>query len=94
MELAALTRVAQALQPWPAALDPLKTKLKSINEALWEIEDQIRAKEAATSFDQEFVELARSVYFKNDERARVKGEINKLLNSQFVEEKQYTSYMT
>jgi hypothetical protein len=94
MELAALRRAAQDLQPRPPALDALKTKLRSINEVLWEIEDKIRAKEAAKSFDQQFVGLARSVYFNNDERARIKREINNLLNSKFVEEKQYTPYTT
>jgi hypothetical protein len=94
LELAALRQAAQDLLPRPPELDALKTKLKSINEVLWEIEDKIRAKEAAKSFDQQFVGLARSVYFNNDERARIKREINKLLNSKFVEEKQYTSYTT
>jgi hypothetical protein len=44
----------------------LKTQLKSVNEALWDIENMLRAKEAAKSFDQEFIELARGVYMHND----------------------------
>jgi hypothetical protein len=90
-ELAALNGVFAALSP-PASLTPLKQALKAINETLWDIEDHIRAKEAAKSFDPQFIELARSVYINNDERARIKREINGLLKSSLVEEKQYTSY--
>jgi hypothetical protein len=64
-------------------------ELKTINEALWEIEDKIRAKEAAKSFDQGFIDLARSVYFHNDKRADLKRQINTLMKSEIVEEKQY-----
>jgi hypothetical protein len=91
-ELATLTGVVQALQPRPVELDRLEQKLRSTNEILWAVEDQIRAKEAARSFDRQFIELARSVYFNNDERSRIKNEINELLNSEFIEEKQYTNY--
>jgi len=63
--------------------------LKAINEALWDIEDRIRLKEKAQAFDAEFIELARSVYFRNDERAAVKRRINLKLGSQLVEEKLY-----
>jgi hypothetical protein len=66
--------------------------LRKINEALWEIEDQIREKEAAAQFDQEFIELARSVYITNDERAGIKKKINHLLNSGLIEEKSYKQY--
>jgi predicted phage-related endonuclease len=93
-ELAALRRVVQELKPQPAALDALKRQLATMNETLWEIEDRIRAKEAAKSFDPQFVELARSVYRNNDERARLKRQINELMQSGIVEEKQYTSYRT
>jgi hypothetical protein len=91
-ELATLMRIVQDLRAPPVELDQLKLKLKTINESLWEIEDQIRAKEATKSFDQQFIELARSVYLNNDKRAQIKGEINKILNSEFVEEKEYTPY--
>lgn len=67
-------------------------KLKAINEKLWEIEDRIRFKESTGSFDGEFIELARSVYLTNDERARVKREINQLLGSKLIEEKSYASH--
>jgi len=66
--------------------------LKRVNEALWEIEDNIRRKEAESRFDEEFIELARSVYRRNDERAAVKKEINTLLGSGLVEEKSYVDY--
>jgi hypothetical protein len=91
-ELAALDRAAGALDPAPAGLEALKQDLKSINGALWDIENRTRAKEAAQSFDAEFVELTRSVYLNNDKRAAIKRRINELLNSGLVEEKQYTSY--
>ena len=69
-----------------------RARLKAVNEALWDIEDAIRLKEKAQAFDQEFIELARSVYFRNDERAAVKREINLKLGSQLVEEKSYQDY--
>lgn len=67
-------------------------ELKAINEKLWVIEDDIRDKEAAKSFDQEFIELARSVYITNDRRSEVKRDINIKLGSSFVEEKSYEQY--
>jgi hypothetical protein len=91
-ELAALNSAVSALNPVPAELGALKQDLKSINEALWDIENRTRAKEAAKSFDEQFVELTRSVYLNNDKRALIKRRINELLNSGLVEEKQYTSY--
>jgi hypothetical protein len=67
-------------------------QLKSINEKLWAIEDDIRDKERAAAFDKEFIELARAVYFVNDERAAVKRAINARLGSRIVEEKSYKDY--
>ena len=67
-------------------------ELKRINEKLWVIEDDIRDKERAGAFDQEFIELARAVYVTNDERAAVKREINTKLGSRIVEEKSYKDY--
>jgi hypothetical protein len=69
-----------------------RARLKSVNEDLWEIEDRIRLKEKARAFDIEFIELARSVYFRNDERAKIKREINLALGSKLVEEKSYQDY--
>lgn len=67
-------------------------RLKAINEKLWEIEDDIRDKERNKAFDQEFIELARAVYFINDDRAAVKRELNLRLGSDLVEEKSYADY--
>ena len=69
-----------------------RERLLAVNQALWVIEDDIRLKEKAQAFDAEFIELARSVYFRNDERAAVKREINVKLGSQLVEEKSYQDY--
>ncbi|HEX7113005.1 MAG TPA: DUF6165 family protein [Mizugakiibacter sp.] len=69
-----------------------RAQLKAVNEALWDIEDRIRLKEKAQAFDGEFVELARAVYFRNDERAVVKRAINLKLGSKLVEEKSYQDY--
>lgn len=68
------------------------SSMRSVNQKLWNIEDGIRNKEVAGEFDSEFVELARSVYFTNDERAKIKRSINMMFGSHFVEEKQYTEY--
>jgi hypothetical protein len=68
------------------------SKLKAVNEALWEIEDRIRVKESLAEFDREFIELARSVYLRNDERSRHKREIDARLGSDLVEEKSYADY--
>ncbi len=67
-------------------------ELKKINEELWVIEDDIRDKEAQKTFDQGFIDLARSVYFTNDRRSDVKRDINMKLGSDFVEEKSYEEY--
>jgi len=67
-------------------------KLKGINEKLWVIEDDIRIKESQGAFDQEFIELARSVYVVNDQRATAKRVINIKVGSELVEEKSYEDY--
>jgi hypothetical protein len=66
--------------------------LVSINEKLWDIEDKLRDKERDKSFDDDFIQLARSVYFTNDKRAKIKKEINMKYGSLFVEEKSYQQY--
>ena len=66
--------------------------LKEINHKLWEIEDLIRDKERNKTFDKEFIELARNVYFTNDERSRIKRNINDTLGSEIIEEKSYSDY--
>ena len=70
----------------------LMAELKSVNEALWDIEDDIREKEAAKSFDAEFIKLARAVYVTNDKRAGIKKQINLATGSALIEEKSYESY--
>ena len=70
----------------------LLVDLKNINKRLWNIEDDIREKERHKIFDEEFIELARNVYITNDERARIKRNINETFGSEFVEEKSYSDY--
>ena len=70
----------------------LLARLKALNEALWEIEDRIREHERRGHFDAEFIELARSVYKHNDQRGRIKREINLALGSEQAEEKSYQPY--
>jgi hypothetical protein len=64
----------------------------TVNERLWVIEDDIRDKERAQTFDAEFIRLARAVYVENDERAAIKRRINAKLGSTVVEEKSYRPY--
>lgn len=91
-ELAALTQALERLTARPPSLDDLTRQMIAINEELWEIEDKIRAKESQKTFDAEFVALARAVYLTNDRRSAIKREINLLLKSALIEEKQYTPY--
>ena len=70
----------------------LHAQLKEVNEALWEIEDDIRDKERAKEFDERFIELARAVYVTNDRRSKVKKELNLHLGSEIIEEKSYQDY--
>lgn len=90
-----LSALEQTWMAHPAAgqdIARLRADLKAVNERLWVIEDDIRDKERTQAFDQDFVRLARSVYFENDERARLKREINAALGSAYVEEKSYADY--
>lgn len=66
--------------------------LKETNQTLWNIEDKIRVKESKNEFDDEFIELARSVYKENDKRATIKREINYKYDSNIIEEKLYKDY--
>lgn len=75
-----------------SSISSLYSELKSINQKLWNVEDDIRECERRKDFGQEFVSLAREVYFTNDERARVKKEINLVSGSSLVEEKSYQAY--
>ena len=75
-----------------STISSLYAELKSINQKLWTVEDDIRECERRKDFGQEFISLAREVYFTNDERARVKKEINLASGSSLVEEKSYQAY--
>ncbi len=75
-----------------AGIGVQREALKTVNETLWDIEDQIRLKEASGEFDDSFIELARAIYINNDRRAALKREINQLLGSEIVEEKSYPEY--
>lgn len=90
-----LSALEQTWMQHPAAggdIVELRAALKVVNERLWVIEDDIRVKESRQEFDDEFVQLARAVYLENDERARIKREINQNLGSTYVEEKSYQDY--
>jgi hypothetical protein len=71
---------------------PEYLELLSVNNELWVIEDDIRDKERVKEFDEDFVKLARAVYYTNDVRAKIKKEINLKYSSGFIEEKSYQSY--
>ena len=73
-------------------LDNYLNALLDINTKLWNIEDDIRKCERLKKFDQTFIDLARSVYFTNDERAKIKHDINKIFGSELVEVKSYDKY--
>jgi hypothetical protein len=91
-ELTSLAHAHERAHELSADLGEAEGRLKAINEQLWDIEDWIRDCERAKDFGPRFVELARSVYFRNDARAAAKREINLLLGSNLVEEKSYQSY--
>jgi hypothetical protein len=73
-------------------LEALSVELRQVNEALWEIEDDIRACEAVGDFGQKFIDLARAVYVTNDKRAALKKQINLLTGANIIEEKSYTEF--
>ena len=92
VELAALSKCFEENIIQSNEIEKLKTNLKQVNRALWNIEDDIRQCEQADEFGEKFVELARSVYRQNDKRAALKKEINILLGSSIIEEKSYADY--
>ena len=79
--------------PANADAQQFEEELRHINQKLWDIEDKIREKEKHKSFDDEFIQLARSVYITNDERSRIKRRINETFGSELVEEKSYSDYL-
>jgi hypothetical protein len=91
-ELALLEQNWRASLPASAELADDEAALERVNAELWDIEDRIRRHEAQQRFDAGFIELARAVYLRNDERAAIKQRINVKLNSAIVEEKSYQPY--
>jgi len=87
-----LTATGNGVLETSSQLVGLSAELKTVNERLWEIEDDIRQYERDKDFSEKFIELARSVYVVNDERSRLKREINDLLGSSLIEEKSYAAY--
>jgi len=91
-ELSRLEACRQACLPVDTDLAADEAALEQVNAQLWDIEDRIREHEAQQRFDAAFIELARSVYLRNDERAAIKRRINIKLASHLVEEKSYRPY--
>jgi hypothetical protein len=91
-ELFVLQRTWDEAIPPDAEIAAEERALEAVNARLWDIEDQIRDEEGAQRFGERFIELARSVYVENDERARIKKRINNALGSAIVEEKSYRPY--
>ena len=91
-ELSLLEQTRGSALTLDAQLSAEEAELERVNAALWEIEDRLREHEAQHLFDADFIELARSVYLRNDERAAIKHRINRKLNSTIVEEKSYQPY--
>ena len=93
-ELKALMAVVEQHQlGYPqGALAALGQQLSAVNQLLWQIDDDIRECERQADFGERFVELARAVYHRNDERAAIKRQINDLCGSELVEEKSYAGY--
>jgi peptidoglycan hydrolase CwlO-like protein len=91
-ELDMLSKVWSETVEVDAEITRLTAELKTVNEALWQIEDDIRDEERNKRFGERFIELARAVYVTNDERANAKKKVNLHLNSTIVEEKSYQDY--
>ena len=91
-ELDVLTSAYNESIPISDKLKQLMNELKSVNEDLWDIEDDIRSCERIEDFGDSFIKLARSVYITNDKRMGIKRAINVLLGSEIVEEKSYVAY--
>ena len=92
LELEKLEHILNTKMSINTNLKNFEIKLSKINQTLWDIEDQLREKEREKKFDKKFISLARMVYYKNDERAKIKRMINKSFGSELIEEKSYTQY--
>ena len=92
LELTQLNQVSELDEELLSNIADLRHNLKQVNCDLWDIEDRIRIKESLAEFDQEFIELARSVYIRNDDRAAFKRSISVQQGYDLVEEKSYADY--
>ena len=92
LELEKLEHILNTKMSINTNLKNFEIKLSKINQTLWDIEDQLREKEREKKFDKKFISLARMVYYKNDERAKIKRMIHKSFGSELVEERSYTQY--
>ncbi len=91
-ELSLLKSICEQENILSDEVEKQKQALKKVNLRLWAIEDDIRIKEKNREFDDAFIQLARSVYFENDDRAAIKKQINLMTGSQLIEEKSYQDY--
>ncbi len=92
LEMDALAPARQRLVQRYSGVEDLEAELKAVNDSLWVIEDDIRACESRKDFGPVFIELARSVYIRNDTRAELKKKINLLCEARIVEEKSYHGF--
>lgn len=91
-ELSFLKDIENQHQDFLSLVKDTRASLLDVNIKLWKVEDELREKEFKNEFDHDFMQSARSVYILNDERARLKKNINHVLGSALVEEKSYTPY--
>ena len=91
-ELTLLEKILEKALKDKNSIQKYLDELININSKLWKIEDDLRENERKKNFDQEFIELARSVYFTNDKRSQIKYKINKKFGSQIIEVKSYAKY--
>ncbi len=92
-ELDSLSEIANKfMEVDPLAFENFMKELVEVNSNLWETEDKIRVMEKTKNFSEDFIQLARSVYFTNDKRFEIKSKINNFYESEIVEEKQYEDY--
>lgn len=90
-EYNALINIKHSLE-LPDEVASLEEKLRACNKQIWDIENAKRACESVGVFEHHFIELSRALYINNDQRSKIKKEINDLVNSEIVEEKMYTQY--
>jgi len=91
-ELDTLANTRNRALPASDKLTRLTQQLKTVNETLWDIEDDIRRCEAQKDFGPRFIKLARAVYRTNDRRAELKKQINLLTGASIIEEKSYVAF--